>query len=148
MITILHIEDGADYREIIKEILNDEEIKLVGASDGPSGLALFKGGDDFDLIICDHEMPGGLTGAEVISEIRKLNKTIPIIANSSDEYFNRLMVGAGASLGLTKNLIVERLKPMIYDLINSKSTREYLEGSSGLEWQLNCLGRCSRELFR
>jgi DNA-binding response OmpR family regulator len=88
MTTILVIEDEADVRENLQEILELEDFEVLTAENGKIGLQLAIEQQP-SLIICDVMMPE-LDGYGVISSLRKNSITIetPFIflsAKSTDE---------------------------------------------------------------
>lgn len=77
---ILYVEDNAANRDLIKRVLEVEGYEVVGAEDGPTGLAL---ADELvpDLILMDINLPD-MDGYAVTAALRKnpkLNR-IPIVA--------------------------------------------------------------------
>ncbi len=73
---ILVIEDEKDQLENICFVLEQEGYITLAAEDGKKGLDLAKSSIP-DLIICDINIPG-LTGYEIIEEIRKNPDTTEI----------------------------------------------------------------------
>ena len=74
---VLIIEDEIVTAEAVKEALALENISADIASDGKSGLEKFVS-HNYDLILLDLKMPG-LSGDEVLSEIRKRDPFIDVI---------------------------------------------------------------------
>lgn len=93
-LNILYIEDNFDVREQTIKMLKIFFDSIVVASDGNEGLEIFKKSNNneinsFNLILTDIEMPI-LDGISMISEIRQLDSSIPILiltAHSNTEYF-------------------------------------------------------------
>lgn len=77
---ILVIEDDWLTLKAIKLILDGEGYEVVMAQDGVQGLELYSQ-SHFDLVITDILMPNK-NGIEMISQIRKDRKDIPILAIS------------------------------------------------------------------
>lgn len=79
MSKILIIEDEETIRRVLVKILTEEnkDYQVVEASDGLSGVELFKT-EDFDLILCDIKMPK-MDGVEVLEAVKKINPEIPIV---------------------------------------------------------------------
>ncbi|HEY9880987.1 MAG TPA: EAL domain-containing response regulator [Leptolyngbyaceae cyanobacterium] len=67
--TILVIEDEAPIREIIYEMLEEADFKVITAENGRQGLGLAHEQEP-DLILCDIMMPG-LDGYEVLTHLRQ-----------------------------------------------------------------------------
>ena len=99
MSKILVVDDIPANIEILKIHLSDVGYDILEASDGPQALdILSEQGDDIDLVLLDVMMPG-MSGLEVLKNIRKQNELIntPVIlvtANADDQN-----VAAGLDLG-------------------------------------------------
>ncbi|MCX6579736.1 MAG: response regulator [Candidatus Aminicenantes bacterium] len=67
---ILVIEDEKDHLEDICFVLEQAGYKTIKSENGEKGLEMAKNQKP-DIIICDLNMPPGLTGYQVLEEIRK-----------------------------------------------------------------------------
>ncbi|OQY11063.1 MAG: hypothetical protein B6I30_07705, partial [Desulfobacteraceae bacterium 4572_187] len=74
---ILIIDDEADIRSLLSNILNQEGYRVKAASCGREGVTLFKSAP-FDLVITDIRMPE-MDGLEVIRQIRQMDEDIEVI---------------------------------------------------------------------
>ena len=74
---VLIIEDEIVTAEAVKDALALDDISANIASNGKSGLEKFSS-QNYDLILLDLKMPG-LSGDEVLSEIRKQDPFIDVI---------------------------------------------------------------------
>jgi DNA-binding NarL/FixJ family response regulator len=74
---ILIADDEGDFRDIIKDILIEEQFSLAEASSGLNALEIFKN-NHFDAVLLDLRMPE-LDGIETMKELKKLDSQIPII---------------------------------------------------------------------
>lgn len=74
---VLIIEDETFTAEAVKEALALDDISADIASDGKSGLEKFVD-NNYDLVLLDLKMPG-LSGDEVLSEIRKRDPFVDVI---------------------------------------------------------------------
>ncbi len=74
---VLIIEDEAVTAEAVKEALALDDISADIAYDGESGLKMFSA-NNYDLILLDLKMPG-MSGEEVLTEIRKQDPFIDVI---------------------------------------------------------------------
>lgn len=74
---VLIIEDETITAEAVKEALALDDISADIAVDGKSGLEKFNT-NNYDLILLDLKMPG-LSGEEVLSEIRKQDPFVDVI---------------------------------------------------------------------
>lgn len=89
---ILVVEDNIDIHNLIKEILEKENYKILDAYSGTEALMILEK-EEVDLILLDLMLPG-LNGEEIIKKI----KNIPIIVISakisSEDKVNVLLNGA------------------------------------------------------
>ncbi|HPT30028.1 MAG TPA: response regulator transcription factor [bacterium] len=74
---LLIVEDEVDLAEFLKESFKSEFFSVDVAHDGERGSFLART-NDYDLVIMDYVLPG-INGAQVIKEIKKENKDLPII---------------------------------------------------------------------
>jgi hypothetical protein len=74
---ILIIDDEPSVLESLRIFLEDEGYEVHEALEGRTGLELFQSVSP-DVVVTDLRMPG-MPGLDVISEIRKLNQSVPII---------------------------------------------------------------------
>jgi DNA-binding response OmpR family regulator len=74
---ILIVEDEKKLRELLERALKAERYAVDTASDGTSGWALADA-YDYDLVILDLMLPG-LTGGEILQNIRRKNQQVPIL---------------------------------------------------------------------
>lgn len=77
MSKVLIIEDEINTAVPVKAALELEGILADIANDGTEGLALFNQ-NEYDLILLDLKMPG-ISGEEVLTEIRKIDPFIDVI---------------------------------------------------------------------
>ncbi|MBW7858527.1 MAG: response regulator [Leptonema sp. (in: Bacteria)] len=82
MAHILAVDDSATMRDMVKDTLETGGYQVSLAEDGQQGVDTFKA-DKFDLVIADINMPV-MDGITMISEIRKLNKEVPIITLTTE----------------------------------------------------------------
>ncbi len=114
-INILIVEDeDYDVKRIlntIKPFKNWMNVKNI-VSSGRDALKNIKGNsDDFDVVILDYQISGGLYGVELISEIKKIDSSLQVIIitkmtlNQTDIDFASELIKSGASWFGTKNPI-------------------------------------------
>lgn len=80
--TILIAEDDEISFFYLENILQNEEIMLIHAKNGLEAVNFLKLNPDISLILMDIKMPE-MSGLEATLEIRKFNKSIPIIAQTA-----------------------------------------------------------------
>lgn len=75
--TVLVIDDSPDILGSTRALLEAEGHRVLTAVDGPSGLDVFER-ETVNLILVDYFMPG-MTGEEVVREVRKKDSIVQII---------------------------------------------------------------------
>lgn len=76
---ILFVDDQEQYAEMSQEILSNLGYDVEAITDSKEALDVFKSSaDSFDLVITDQVMPG-LSGEELVREIRSIRPDIPVI---------------------------------------------------------------------
>lgn len=92
MKTILVVEDNIDINNLIKEVLKNEQYRVISAYSGTEALMILEK-ENIDLILLDLMLPG-LNGEEIIERV----KNIPIIVISAkdtlEDKVNVLLNGA------------------------------------------------------
>lgn len=87
---VLIVDDNDFNRELVKDILEDEDITVYEAEDGSSANELLESeqADDIDVVLMDMRMPG-MDGIETTKIIRTKNgkcMEVPIIAMTADGF--------------------------------------------------------------
>lgn len=87
---VLIVDDNDFNRELVKDILEDEDITVYEAEDGSSAIELLESeqADDIDVVLMDMRMPG-MDGIETTKIIRTKNgkcMKVPIIAMTADGF--------------------------------------------------------------
>lgn len=78
---ILIVDDELVIRSLLSEMLSEDGFTVTTAEDGQRGLEFMSNGQ-IDLVISDVHMPV-MTGPELVSEVRKINPTLPVIVLNS-----------------------------------------------------------------
>jgi two-component system response regulator AtoC len=78
---ILLVDDDAELRHVLVELLSDEGYEVSEGEQGQDVLDAFNGsGDPPDLVLMDIRMPGGMTGLDVLRELRgRISRPMPIM---------------------------------------------------------------------
>ncbi len=84
---ILIAEDEIYLLELLEELLESFKFNVIKAKDGEEVLNIIKTQSDFSLLIIDKKMPK-IDGGKCVEEIRKTDKTIPIIVASGSRGSN------------------------------------------------------------
>lgn len=145
---VLITDDHPIVRQGLKQLLKEtfEAIVVDEAGNGIEALGKIKT-DKYDIVLLDIAMPG-MNGLEVLKEIQKFNKTLPVLIISiypEDQYALRCLK-AGASGYLTKDtasdeltLAVERIlsgKKYVSPNLADKLARHLNEGTPRLPHEL------------
>ncbi len=114
--TILAVDDSVTMLQTISLALEKEGYKVITASDGVDGLNVLKGGEKFDVIITDVNMPN-MDGIALTAEIRKLEqyKFTPIIVLTTESQVGKKEDGkaAGATGWIVKPFKPEQLVSVV-----------------------------------
>lgn len=147
---ILVVEDEAKVASFIRKALEEESYAVDVCSDGATGLDLGQSGA-YDLIVLDIMLPG-LTGLEVLKELRKTRIKAPILLLTALSKVDQKVKGldAGADDYLTKPFAIDELLARVRallrrgvgeaagllqvdDLVLNPSTREVTRGGQRIE---------------
>ena len=128
---LLYVEDEDGIRDTFSLMLGRFVDEIFVAQNGEEGLELFKN-NDVDLIISDIRMPK-MNGLEMISEIKKLNNSIPTLfttAFGESEYLKEAIeVGVDGYLikPIDRNKLVLKLNKIADNLITKKELDNYIK---------------------
>jgi two-component system response regulator AtoC len=116
---ILIIDDNKLILRSLKESINKMGYTTLEAEDGETGLQLVRT-EHPDLVITDFQMPG-IDGLEVLSKIRKLNISLPVIllTGFGDVVLTIKSIQLGAFDFLEKPIDPVKLKSTIQFALNS-----------------------------
>lgn len=116
-VSILLADDDELLRNLVKEILEDEDFMVYEASDGEQALDLFFSHPELSLVVLDIMMPK-LGGLEVLREVRE-RSDLPVLmltalGDSSSE-LSGLKLGANdyVSKPFHNEILVERVKNLL-----------------------------------
>jgi len=110
---ILHVEDDADNREMVRLMLSDHQV--ISVETCAEGLVAAQQ-HDFDLYLIDNNLEDGL-GVDLCREIRRFDKETPIVFCSgfTDEAHQRSALEFGASAFLVKPFDRDHLVGLVED---------------------------------
>lgn len=124
---ILIVEDETALAFGLKFNFEQEGFDAVVAEDGPTALAAFQGAEPrFNLIILDLMLPG-MNGYDICREIRKLDKSVPVLVLSARTLSEDRTVAfdAGCDQYMNKPFALPELLSRVRNLIE----RHPVEGS-------------------
>jgi CheY-like chemotaxis protein len=104
--TVIVADDVTEIRNLVTKILEPLGFKVLEASSGREAARLLRA-NHCDLVITDVLMPDG-DGLEVITEMKRTDRTVPVLAISGGggtlqaDYCAKLANGLGADATLTK----------------------------------------------
>ena len=112
--TILLVEDDPASYEYMKEVIEPAGARLIIKETGKEGLKALADIKTPDLILMDIRLPD-ISGLEIIRQIRKTNKEIPIIAQTAHAMGEdrQTCLKAGASDYLSKPVALKDLMAII-----------------------------------
>lgn len=127
-IKVLYVEDENDVREFTGKTISAIVKEIVIASNGKEGLELFKKNQDIDLIVTDINMPK-MGGIEMCAEIKKINKSIPIVVTSAhnDPNFLKKAIDVGVNAYVMKPLDLYQLIDNMIKAVEPFYLRKQLE---------------------
>lgn len=78
--TILLVEDSLEVRRVLAEILRIRGYVVLQAENGAQAISVWETeGPDFDLLLTDIVMPGGISGRELAAHLRKEKPDLKIL---------------------------------------------------------------------
>lgn len=115
---ILLIEDERKIARAVKLGLEQERAVVEVYHDGPSGLAAAEN-DDYDVIVLDRMLPGGMDGVQICETLRQAGNATPILMLTAKAQIRDRVAGlnAGADDYLTKPFSFEELLARIRALM-------------------------------
>ncbi len=82
---VLVIEDDPDMRDLLRLLLREEGYAVAVAPDGPAALDMAaRGAVRPDLVLADHNLPGGMTGLQAAGRLRGVLPGVPVIILTGD----------------------------------------------------------------
>lgn len=110
----LVVDDNKDVLIYLSRILLDAGIQVSTARSGPDALDLLKNDPEINMVLLDMQMPE-MSGIEVTHEIRKIRRSIPIIAQTAFvfEEDKDIVLKAGCDACLVKPIRRDNLMSVI-----------------------------------
>ena len=107
---VLVVDDEEPVRDLLNDLLKREDCKVTVCASGEEGLELIKK-DVFDVVLLDIKLPG-ISGLEVLKNIRDTNKGLPVIMITGFGYNEDLICKSkefGCSGYIGKNMPVAQI---------------------------------------
>lgn len=76
---VLLVEDNPDLRVLTQRMLRSLGYQVTAVEDGPAALGVLRDGADFDLLLTDVVLPGGMTGTAVAAEVLRVCEGIGVL---------------------------------------------------------------------
>lgn len=112
--SILIVEDDEAVRFTLSGLLAKEGWDVQEASDAASALEFFKG-EPANVVLVDCRLPGKMNGMELVSKLRSLDKSVPVVVYtgyaSAEAYY--LAQRAGVTQFIAKPCDSEILKKVL-----------------------------------
>jgi PAS domain S-box-containing protein len=135
----LIVDDNANNRILVSEMLALKNVKSVAVESGKLALELLQSANDFDLVLMDFNM-SDMDGIETIRQIRnRLNlgpEKLPIIllhSSADDEY----IIEASNEFGLVGRLVKPILMQSLYECISKSGFPSNQETNSNRDTYVN-----------
>jgi CheY-like chemotaxis protein len=80
--TVMVVEDDHFVRGYAVASLESLGYRVITAADGRSALARLKAGDNPDILFTDVVMPGGMSGLDLMDEVRRLKPNMRVLLTS------------------------------------------------------------------
>jgi PAS domain S-box-containing protein len=128
-IRVLHVEDNSDHALLIRRSLEREnpDLEISNASDAEEALRLMETAE-FDVVLSDYALGGGLNGLQLLEAIRERNPRLPfvVLTGQGNEEVASAALHAGANDYVIKRsgiLQFKRLALILRNLYESSSAK-------------------------
>jgi DNA-binding response OmpR family regulator len=122
MSRILVVEDEPDLQDLYRLELEECGFEVAVCGDGEQAIAK-AAESDFDLVVLDIKMPKK-DGTEVLHEIKRHNKDVPVILNSAYSTYKRDFSNWMADAYVVKSADLAELKAKINELLEARTPAE------------------------
>lgn len=116
---ILLVEDEADLREMMHDMLVTLGYSVIEARNGADALQKAEEHGTFDLLLSDIIMPGGIGGFELAAKLRQMHPALPVIYMSGYTGFNETEMGDAVAPLVTKPCMPAELATVIHRVLNT-----------------------------
>jgi two-component system cell cycle response regulator DivK len=121
-ITIMIVDDEENNWLFMLDALRPSKANLIWARVGQEAIDIVESGKKIDVILMDMKMPI-VDGYETTRAIKKINNTIPIIAQTAyaQPKEKSRCLEAGCDAYISKPIIINRLIKLIVELVNKSN---------------------------
>ncbi len=120
--TVLLVEDDAMVRNLVRHTLHRRGYRVLEAADGPEAIRCWdEQGPTVDLLLTDMVMPGGMSGRDLATELRRRRPDLKVIFSSG---YSREPVGQIPELRRGDRFLAKPYDPGALALL----VRELLDG--------------------
>ncbi|MBN2639182.1 MAG: response regulator [Bacteroidales bacterium] len=121
----LVIEDDKVSSMFLDRMLKNEDVTVYRATDGEQGVEIFKKHPEINLVLLDIKLPG-MDGFAILKELRKINNTIPVIAQTAMAMIGdrKKCLDAGFDEYVTKPINANLLMKKIQTFVLPSSTEK------------------------
>lgn len=117
---ILLVEDEPLIRQLLLEVLLEEQYDVLAASDGQVALQLLGAAGPIDLLLTDVQMPGGCDGVAVAHAARARYPLLPVVfATGRPDTIGRFGALGPREIVLTKPFSPRQLLAAIRNLLGA-----------------------------
>jgi len=137
LFSVLVVDDEEDFVETLVNRLKKRTIDAVGALSGEDALELL-GNREFDVVILDIKMPGGMDGIETLKEIKKIQPLSEVILLTGHASVESSIEGmrCGAFDYVLKPIKLEELFPKIAQAFEKKDVHNQKIRSAKIQHSL------------
>ena len=137
LFSVLVVDDEEDFVETLVNRLKKRTIDAVGALSGEDALELL-GNREFDVVILDIKMPGGMDGIETLKEIKKIQPLSEVILLTGHASVESSIEGmrCGAFGYVLKPIKLEELFPKIAQAFEKKDVHNQKIRSAKIQHSL------------
>ncbi len=121
MASVLIVDDDADIRGLLREVLERASHTVIEAGDGREGLRLFHA-EQPDLVILDVSMPG-FDGWQTLERVRELSAVPVVMLSAQDHELDKVRgLRGGADDYITKPFGPQELLARVEGLLRKRRT--------------------------
>ncbi len=155
-VKVLWVDDEIDLLKIQILYLEEKGHKVFTANNGYDAVEMIKN-NSYDIIFLDENMPG-ISGLDVLTNIKKIKPSVPVVMVTKNEEEDIMDDAVGAKIDdylikpVNPKQIILAIKKNVENkqLISEKTTLRYRAGFSDLSMKINDASTCNdwKELYK